>query len=99
MFFYYKKTDKRVAMRSETQMSLNGFETLEYVPTQNELLLIEQNYDLSVEDGILILRPTDKQLQEQKALLLETAKKELLAKKEKGGITTNDVVDFLQKLT
>lgn len=86
-------------MRSETQMSLNGFETLEYVPTQNELLLIEQNYDLSIEDGVLILKPTDKQLQEQKALLLETAKKELLTKKEKGGITTNDVVNFLQKLT
>ena len=98
MYFYYKKQDGQVAMRSDGLMKLECFDVLSYVPTESELGLINQNYDQFVEEGKLVIKKPERVLTQERADQIEVLKSQIIEKQGKGTLHLNDVVEFIKTL-
>lgn len=106
MFFYYDNIGVgKVAFYTDIFQKYENFNYLEYSPSNEELLLIQQNYDLFVRDGILIFekpeRIKNEEIKQQKAnktITILDKKAEIQDKIINNTLTMNDLVEYVMLL-
>lgn len=92
MFFYYRPKTKEIVMRSEEKIETD-LPFLEYVPTEDEKGMIEQNFNLYEKSGVLQFEKPDHIVQQEKEMELQQIKTDAL------NITTvKDAQDIIQRL-
>jgi hypothetical protein len=98
MYFYYDKLGQ-VAMYSLTPQGNTVLKEFKYSPTPDELSLMKQNYDLTIEGKKLVVKKPERLIVEQKKKDLKEAQNVLKVKINNKSVTLDDVADFISKLS
>lgn len=99
MIFYYNPVISgrtQVILRCDEEQDFPQFEFINYNPTIEELDLINQNYDLFIENGILLIEKPQKikdiEALQEKDLQIEESRQKILELEQK----INDLITLMQ---